>query len=148
MICKAGFVDLCSLLGGDKDKWNAMPTGTNAFFDAMLVFQCVSGDSPFLGFCRVSGTRGFHRTSSRYSGTCEWWGLLEFNGRGWMAEERAHGADHYADPVNLERKYSSSRTESHEAFVNSDLLNNMWGFIFIWVGDDFSIMNIDSKETG
>ena len=65
-----------------------------------------------------------------------------------MAEERAHGADHYADPVNLERKYSSSRTESHEAFVNSDLLNNMWGFIFIWVGDDFSIMNIDSKETG
>lgn len=42
-----------------------------------------------------------------------------------MAEECAHGADHYADPVHLERKYSSSRTESHEAFVNSDLLNNI-----------------------
>lgn len=63
---------LCSLLGGDKDKWNAMPTGTNAFFGAMLVSQSVSGDSPFLGFCCVSGTRGFHRTSCGYSGTCEW----------------------------------------------------------------------------
>ena len=28
--------------------------------DAMFVFQCASGDSPFLGFCRVSGTRGVH----------------------------------------------------------------------------------------
>ena len=91
-----------------------MPTGTNAFFDAMLVFQCVSGDSPFLGFAAFLGPVVFIELPVA---------ILELvNGEGFSSSMDGDGWLKNARMVLIIMRILCT---SKEAFVNSDLLNNI-----------------------